>query len=198
MCGRYSLQKTVNKLQKRYGIYTDQQIDFTAANEIFPSQKVPIVTQNESDRQLKLFNWGFNPSFASNLIINARAETIDKKEFFTESFYNRRCLFPATHFFEWQNSKQGKEKYKISVKNQEIFSLAGIFDFFPDENDNLVPACCIITTTAAPEIRKIHHRMPVILTLETEKSWLNPEEKNTTRLKKCLVSYQGELSLIKE
>ena len=186
MCGRYSLQRTLENLKNRYGVSTEQ-VSFSPRPEIFPSNEAPVViAPGEENRQLKLFHWGFSPSFASTLIINARGETIEKKATFKKSFYNKRCLVPADAFFEWKNTGDGKVKYKISLKNRPLLSMAGIYDTFKDENGNQIPSFCIVTIAAAEKLEPIHNRMPVILSPEQEKTWLNPHEKNIIPLKKCL------------
>ena len=88
MCGRYYLYTKLEKLLQRYGI-KDSKINFSPQKEIFPSQKAPVVLSkiNQNQKKLKLFKWAFSPSFASNLIINARSETIEKKPTFRNSFY---------------------------------------------------------------------------------------------------------------
>ncbi|MFW5985587.1 MAG: SOS response-associated peptidase [Halanaerobiaceae bacterium] len=200
MCGRYSLPYSIEKLRKKYGIIDDD-IDFSPTGEIFPSNRAPVITKEKEAQQkpqLKLFRWGFSPSFASSLIINARGESVEKKATFKKAFYSRRCLIPAGSFFEWKDTNRGKVKYRISRKESNIFSLAGIFSVFSDEQGKKVPSFCIITTSAVEKIKPIHHRMPAILTSEEEKIWLNPEEKNTARLKKCLTPSRDELIIQEE
>jgi len=84
MCGRYQLNVNLEDLLERYFINMTE-IQLTAREEIFPSQKVPVVI-NEGENQLKLFKWGFAPSFSKRDIINARGETVASKPTFRESF----------------------------------------------------------------------------------------------------------------
>lgn len=186
MCGRYSLQKTLENLKQRYGVRA-RQLSFSPRPEVFPANEAPVIIKPpQQSRQLQLFRWGFSPSFASNLIINARGETVEKKATFKKSFYNRRCLIPADGFFEWMNTEAGKIKHQISLKNTSLFSLGGIYDTFTDNSGNKILSFCIITVPATQKLKPLHHRMPVILSPEQEETWLNPEEKRITILKKCL------------
>ena len=110
-----------------------------------------------------MFKWGFSPSFANNLIINARSEIITTKYIFKKSFYNKRCLLPATGFFEWKTERNQKIKHKIQLKDQNIFSFAGLYDSFTNEDGQKIPCVTIITTSANSKIETVHNRMPVIL-----------------------------------
>ncbi|MFW6006348.1 MAG: SOS response-associated peptidase [Halanaerobiales bacterium] len=198
MCGRYYLYIKLEKILQKYGI-KDTEISFTPQKEIFPSNKTPVVLNYNKKLQLKSIKWGFSPSFTSNLIINARSETIEEKPTFRKSFYQRRCLIPATGFFEWKKEGKNKEKYKITLKNKELFSFAGIFDYFQNQNGNQFAAYSILTTSANNKIKSIHQRMPVIITgEEQEKDWLNPDIKNTGYLKKMLTPYPDKYVNLKK
>lgn len=198
MCGRYYLYIKLEKLLNKYGI-KDTEINYTPKKEVFPSEKSPIIINSDNKNyQLKLFKWGFSPSFTNNLIINARSETIEKKSIFKNSFLKRRCLIPATGFFEWKSTGSGKEKYKIYLKNSSVFSFAGIFDYFEDNNGNQIPAYTILTTSANSKIRPIHNRMPVILNSDREKDWLDHNIKNICYLKNLLKPITNSRIKIKE
>ena len=98
MCGRYALDADIDMLIERYkAIIVDT--NFNRRSEIFPTDTVPVV-RHMNDAQIDYLKWGFTPSYAKGPLINARAETIDVKLSFKDSFINRRCLIPATSFFE--------------------------------------------------------------------------------------------------
>ncbi|MFW5988351.1 MAG: SOS response-associated peptidase [bacterium] len=187
MCGRYYLYVGLDELLQRYGI-NNSEINFTPAKEIFPSENTPVVIQNRNNnRELKLFKWGFNTSFTSNLIINARGETVAEKRTFKNAFREKRCLVPVTGFFEWKQTGDKKIKYRIELLKENIFSLAGIFEIF-NNNGKAIPSFTIITTTACKSLKPIHPRMPVILNRKNEKQWLNITN-NADSLKKLLTPY---------
>lgn len=133
------------------------------------------------------------PSFAKRPLINARGETVDIKPTFQYSFYNQRCLIPATGFFEWEKAESKKIKRKISLNNERIFSMAGLYNVFKDNNGIEYYAFTIITTEANQEMKTIHDRMPVILNREKEKLWLNNNIKAPLILKDLLKPYEGIL-----
>lgn len=195
MCGRYYLKITIDKLIERYGILNNE-MDSITDGEIFPSNRAPVIIQQENKKELRLFKWGFKPSFTNRLIINARAETIDKKPTFKNAFFGSRCLVPASSFFEWQTKGKQKIKYKISLKNMDIFSLAGIFDIFKDDNGNNIQSFTVITTEPNNKLKKIHNRMPVIIPRENEDYWLDNNPVDFKILKDMLRPYPEEALLI--
>lgn len=137
------------------------------------------------------------PSFAKRPLINARAETILQKNTFKKAFQKKRCLVPATSFFEWKKEGGIKEKYRISVKEQTIFSIAGICEFFTDKDGQEKLMYSIITTDANAQMQDIHDRMPVILRPEQETDYLN-HELEPEKVQQWLQPTKQELSIVKE
>ena len=173
MCGRYWLSESLEDLAKIY--QADLKVDNIPelGPEIFPSQSVPSIFQEEGKKQLSLFKWGFpNPS-RSGIIINARAETIAQKNIFKKPFLNKRCIIPTNAFFEWKKTGNRKIKYKIGLKEQTLFSMAGIFERFNSEEGTTFEALVIITRNAVSELTDVHDRMPVILSPHDENIWLD-------------------------
>lgn len=197
MCGRYTLYITPTDLSLRYNALNNN-IKFSPKNEIYPGENAPVITiDNNSDKkQLSLFNWGFSPSYTNKKIINARAETIDQKKTFEKPFKNKKCIIPATSFFEWKNKGKNKIKHEIYLKNEKIFSLAGIYDKFTDKNGNKITCYTIITTNANKALEDIHNRMPVIITKEKEDFWLKSSD--YSKLKDLLTSYNQEMKIENE
>ncbi|UMZ73776.1 SOS response-associated peptidase [Natranaerofaba carboxydovora] len=203
MCGRYFLSKSFRELLNRYDIDEgNNHYDLTSltdesfGGEIFPSQDAPVVLTKDSKKLVQM-KWGFAPSFTNKLLINARGETVDQKPTFKKSILKHRCLIPAEAFFEWEKQADNKKlKRKIFVPDQEIFSLAGIYDKFHDKEGNEYFAYSILTVEANNEIKDIHHRMPVILAREEEDKWLEPLNNNITALKQIIRPYEQKLSII--
>ncbi len=192
MCGRYKQGAALHALMKRYLINKKLEKDYVPQNEVFPSQVVPAVV-DQGERELKLLKWGFTMSFKKSLIINARGETVDSKPLFKRAFLERRCLIPAEGFFEWKKEGGRNEKYLITLEDGSLFSMAGIYSQFKDNNSGEeFEGFVIITTTPNKQVADIHNRMPVILSREKEELWLNPEIKDTALLKSLLVPYEGE------
>jgi len=183
MCGRYTLKKTKNELEKQFNIVYSS-IKVQQRFNIAPTQIVPTVIETGKGNELHGYRWGLIPHWAKdksigNKLINARAETVHEKPSFRKSFKTQRCLIPADGFIEWK--KQGKEKYPhyISLKSDTVFAFAGIWAEWR-MGEEVIRSCCIITTEANPYLQPIHNRMPVILNPEDYSIWLAPVEKAET------------------
>lgn len=184
MCGRYALEADIDILIERYkAIIMDS--NFNPKTEIFPTNTVPIVRQAEQ-LQIVDMKWGFMPSYAKSPLINARSETVDIKPTFKDSFINRRCIIPATSFFEWEKVEDKKIKRKINIIEENIFSMAGLYNYFFDKDGNKYEAFTILTTAANNSMKHIHDRMPVIIPRDHEYIWLNHENKNILSLTELL------------
>ena len=123
--------------------------------------------------------------------INARAETITTSRVFRGPFKSRRCLVPASGFYEWQQTSQGKQPYCIRLKDGELFAFAGLYDVWHDAEANELYSYTIITTAPNGLVAPIHNRMPVILHRDNEDVWL---DKNTdsAHLRSLLVPYRAD------
>jgi putative SOS response-associated peptidase YedK len=126
-------------------------------------------------------------------MINAVGETVATKPAFRAAFRRRRCLVLADGFFEWR--KEGKEKLPmyIFLKSREPFAFAGIWEEWRAQDGKTVRSCAIVTTKPNAFMEQIHHRMPVILSEETEALWLDPMTEEAGVLEPLLVPSPPEL-----
>lgn len=177
MCGRYSFAPDLKIVNQHYDIKVNDG-DFSLNTNCSPSQMLPVLT-NETPGQLSFFRWGLVPFWAKDTsigskLINARAETILEKPSFKFSFKSRRCLVPADSFYEWRANVTGKKKtpYRIFLKDQLLFSMAGIWDVWKSPSGEKVHTFSIITTSPNEMMAGIHNRMPVILPEKFERYWL--------------------------
>lgn len=191
VCGRYSFEASQKELIARYRL-KEADFNYGAKEEIYPTTVSPIILP---DKKSALLTWGFSPSFAKGPLINARGESILEKPTFSKAFRTNRCLVPATSFFEWEKIGNHKEKRKISVKDQSIFSIAGICDLFIDKNGKEVWMYSIITTEANEAMKKIHDRMPVILMPENEADYLDLNQ-DPKKVQQLLRPFEKELSIV--
>ncbi|HZK35034.1 MAG TPA: SOS response-associated peptidase [Bacillota bacterium] len=196
MCGRYLLHSDIGVLIQRYGILKGW-VEDGWQSEIFPSQPAPVVV-NRKFKELYPLKWGFAPSYAKRLIINARVETVDKKHTFKRSFAERRCIVPANAFFEWKKEGGTSIKYEFHLKKQPIFSLAGIYDIFTDKAGKRYTAFAILTTKANPLVAQIHNRMPVILPADKEDLWLDEGVQDLAELRDCIGPFDKDLMDMEE
>lgn len=186
MCGRFQLSVKGKHISERFNIEVFDEFykpNFNCA----PSQKLPVITNTEPAK-LSYFKWGLIPFWAKDpkigyKLINTRAETILEKPSFKNAFKKRRCLIPANGFYEWKKDAN-KTPYRIFLKQEKLFTMAGIWETWKDAEDKEVFSFSIITTTPNRLMDNIHNRMPVILKEEDENKWLN--EKDEKALQKLL------------
>lgn len=112
--------------------------------------------------------WGFRMD--RQLLINARSETAAQKPTFRDSFANRRCLIPASAYFEWDHRTKPLTKYRFALPEEPLLWLAGLYRFEPDSR---FPVFTVLTRPATPDIAPMHDRMPVILPSSLHQSWLD-------------------------
>lgn len=180
MCGRYSVLPKVNGSRSKAAEMIRKGLEEARYNAA-PSQRLPVITSTQPNA-LQFFSWGLQPFWAKDAksikrAINARAETLPEKPMFRNLLKSKRCLVPADGFFEWQ--KKGKEKvpHRISLKSEELFTFAGLWDEWTDkETGEVLHTFSIITTEANELVRPIHDRMPVMLSPEAEELWLDENE----------------------
>lgn len=189
MCGRFFLDVDFEEVLRHYfGIIGDYPVHEYEPREIFPSNSVPVIHRGkEVERTVHLMKWGFAPSFMNKILINARAETVAEKRLFKEAFFRRRCLVPASGYFEWEkladeNGKIKKVKRAISVPDKKIVSMAGIYDRFQDKEGKPFWAVTILTKASNDDVREVHDRMPVILDEEMEKTWIAKYDEDFSQL----------------
>ncbi len=196
MCGRYYLADVQN-MRERFGVKDILEWLISRYN-IAPSQEVPaIIADPLAERKLVRFRWGLKPYWARDRamaggMINARAETLDTKPSFKNSFRRRRCLIPANGFYEWQKEGQKKIPYCIGLAGWDLFAFAGLWDSWVSSAGEKYESCAIITTKANPLVAQVHDRMPVILSRESEDIWLDGSITHMGHLKELLKPYPAE------
>lgn len=193
MCGRYTLVQW-EALPERFGVVLPQRL--TPRYNIAPTQHVPVILRDGDSVVCKLLRWGLVPFWAKDLsvgnrLINARGETVQEKNSFKHSFRQKRCLVPADGFFEWKSEAGGKKAYLFSDKNGALFAFAGLWDTWQAPGGETVCSFTIITTAANTLVAPVHHRMPVILEQESERTWLDGDEE-PLNLNRLLQPYPAE------
>ena len=177
MCGRYFLNTPVQALEAQFEAVAASGI--VPRYNLAPSTPVAVVKEIGAGRGILLHHWGLIPSWAKDpamgaRLINARAETVADKPSFRASFRRRRCLVPASGFYEWQvRPGRPKQPWAIQAVSGEPLALAGLWDLW-EGPDGCLESCTIITTSANGLMAPIHDRMPVILAARDWARWLEP------------------------
>ena len=179
MCGRFELNISKDKLIQKFGVDTWQLDNYKPRYNIPPTTNIPIIRNKDNSRTIEYAHWGLIPSWAKDRKIgyktfNARSETLAEKPSFRTAYKKRRCLIPASGYYEWKKlDVKNKQPYWIGRKDKEPFLMAGLYEDWTDtETGKLVESCTIITRDAYPKLRDIHSRMPVILPNEFMQYWL--------------------------
>jgi putative SOS response-associated peptidase YedK len=176
MCGRFTSRKP-EKI-KIDGIHSSDLEGAKPRYNIAPSQQILSVIQTGDGRHALYLTWGLIPSWSKEGkgIINARSETLTEKPSFRDSFKRRRCLVPADGFYEWKKEGKTKQPYYFQMKDESVFSFAGIWDTWKNDGKEII-SCAIITTTPNELSSSVHNRMPVILHPGDFDIWLGSEIK---------------------
>jgi putative SOS response-associated peptidase YedK len=150
---------------------------------IAPSTFQPVIRENREDgsREMVSMRWGLIPFFTKKLsdikgisTINAKAETIRTSPTWREPFKKRRCLVPATAFYEWKKlDAKRRQPYTFTVGDQSLFAFAGLWDAWKDGQGNWLQSFSIVTTEANELMSAVHTRMPVILHPQDYDRWLS-------------------------
>ena len=176
MCGRYFVDDNDLNISEIYNAvneqqaYAPEQLSFNlSTGEIFPTNIVPVIT---GSNEYKAMKWGF-AGYNGRPIINARSETAYQKPMFRNSIIERRCLIPASGYYEWQKIENKKQKYLFTSPENAVFYMLGCFKI---EQGSLLPNFVILTRDATELIQVIHDRMPVIVTANAGDEWLSKGE----------------------
>lgn len=201
MCGRFTISKTEQELEKRFGARFYSRV-LEARYNVAPTQNCPVITDRHPD-EIRLYRWGLVPIWAKDVrigsrFINGRSETLTKKPAFKDAFQRRRCLVLADGYYEWKTIGGRKVPHRIQVEGGEAFAMAGLWERWNPapkgeswDAERTVHSFTIITVPAAARVEGIHDRMPAILPREQERLWLDgelPEEES----RRLLLPYADE------
>jgi putative SOS response-associated peptidase YedK len=179
MCGRFTSLLSPELLAAIYGMPIPPYLLMEPRYNIAPSQPVLVVRQDISGHsELASVNWGLIPSWAKDpsigySLINARAETVAEKPSFRASYRHRRCIIPASGYFEWQPVNGKKQPWYIKGHEDQRLSLAGLWEHWQSEDGSENHTRAIITTSANELMTPIHDRMPLIIGKEYIAAWLD-------------------------
>lgn len=213
MCGRFALAASPEQLARQFELPLPVP-ELQPRYNIAPTQAVAVIRIDatpERKRELGITQWGLVPGWAKDpsigsRMINARAETLAEKPSFRNAFRRRRCLIPATGFYEWRSTPDKKKQpYFIrpssgpqnttpdqsteAAQAPGLFAFAGLWEVWFSQDGSEVQSCTIITTAANTIMQSLHHRMPVILEPQEYAGWLDPDTDRPEILGKYLKQY---------
>lgn len=177
MCGRFGLFLPAKTIASFFLLLREP--ESPARYNIAPTQPVLALRESEAGRQADYLRWGLIPHWAKDPKIsakmsNARGETLHEKPSFRGAFRYRRCIIPASGFYEWQTIGGRKQPFFIQRADGAPLAFAGLWEIWTAPDQSEILSCTIVTTAANREMTAVHHRMPVILEPDQFSSWLDP------------------------
>ena len=175
MCGRFINLNKIDKLNKIFEINESENVENGISYNIAPSQSTIIIT-NSKFFKIEKADWGMKffdkRQNQEKNIINSRLETIQNKILFKESFEKRRCVIPANGYYEWSINDNIKIPYFINIPDKETIYFAGIWKYLNFKKSSM-KVFSIITKPSNSLLKEIHDRMPVTLSSEESKDYLD-------------------------
>jgi len=196
MCGRFTLFLPPGLLAELFGVA--EPAGGPDRYNIAPTQLVAVVRQREPGvNRLDYLRWGLIPSWAKDpsigsRMINARSETLEEKPAFRNAFRFRRCLIPASGFYEWRQRAGQKLPEYLRLKEAAPMAFAGLWESWTSPEGEVVESCTIVTTAANAFVARLHERMPVLLKPADWELWLDRTVTDPARVRPLMRPYPAE------
>ncbi|RBI87585.1 SOS response-associated peptidase [Rhodosalinus halophilus] len=177
MCGRFAVTLPPDAMAQLFAAVPANDLPPVPNYNVCPTNPVHAVWSGDGQRRLGAMRWGFLPHWYKSptdgpLLINARAETVAEKAAFRTAARERRCLIPASGFYEWTKDAEGtRYPWYFRRANGEPMAFAGIWQDWEGDGE-AYRSCAIVTCPASRDLAAIHHRMPVVLEPEHWALWL--------------------------
>jgi putative SOS response-associated peptidase YedK len=185
MCNRYGYQAPYSKLLEEFShvlpVHWAGAEPNAPRDDIRPTDPAPILRPTEDGQTLKLveLRWGLIPWFHKGALkdfkglnTNARSETVGQLASFKGPYARRRCLVPATHYFEWTGAKSPKTMWRFTVPGQDVFAFPGLWER-AQTADGPIESFTLLTSAPGPDQAPYHSRQPVILECRDWGNWLD-------------------------
>lgn len=188
MCGRFALTLPHEAMAQLFDAVLGPSLMPIPRFNICPTQNITTVISGPDGRHLAPMRWGFLPNWYKTdrdgpLLINARSETIAEKPAFRKACRERRCLIPATGFYEWTKDTEGARlPWYIHPAGADHLAFAGIWQDWTVPDQGTISTCAIVTTASNATLEQIHHRMPVTIAPGDYALWLGEQGKGAATL----------------
>ena len=186
MCGRLAVTLPNDAMAQLFAAQPANNLPQVPNYNLCPTNQLAVVAASAEGRQLVSMRWGFLPHWykaenAGPLLINARAETIAEKPAFASACRSRRCLIPASGYYEWTKDAEGNRlPWYITRADGEPIAFGGVWQDWGEVDP--IRTCAIVTTAANQTLGQIHHRMPLMLEQQDWGLWLGEEGRGAARL----------------
>lgn len=193
MCGRFTREYTWSQIHAMYSLIpASPTSNFQPRYNICPTTEIDVVVRRDNARAVVPMRWGLIPSWWSKSLkefklatFNARAETVAEKPMFRDSFKKRRCLIPASGYYEWKTTPEGKQPYYFTRRDGQLITIAGLWSNWKDKaaGEDLKSSTMVITEPNK-FVAEFHDRMPVILEAKNFEQWEQGDVKDAAALMK--------------
>jgi putative SOS response-associated peptidase YedK len=185
MCGRFTQYFSYAELHAYFSFFgetlTTPPTNLQPRWHLCPTDPVWVVLHGQNGFRLEQMRWGLAPYWWTQPLkklpatFNARAETVETKPMFREAFKRRRCLIPASGYYEWQDVADGKQPWYFTPREGPLLMIAGLWETWRDSEPphDVVHSTAMIICDANEFVAQYHDRMPVLLTRETIGDWLS-------------------------
>lgn len=176
MLPNFSIASDASLIKEHFAVEIND--DYQPNYNAQPTDLLPVITSNNPE-ELSLFHWGISPAFTkskevSQKLLYAPVEEILSKASQRKNLKRQRCIIPADSFYDWKDvGKKESIPYRFHLNNNSLFSIAGLWDNFEDEEGKKVHTFIILTTRANDDMQGITERMPAILNDDLMVEWLN-------------------------
>ena len=187
MCGRFAITLPVDAMAQLFDAVPSNALPEVPNYNVCPTNQIHVIERRDAQRRLVQMRWGFIPKWYKKpsggpLLINARSETLAQLPAFAEACRTRRCLIPATGFFEWTKTEDGTRlPWYITRQDAEPLAFAGVWQNW-GQGELAQKTCAIVTTGANAQMQALHHRLPLILPQSDWPLWLGEAGKGAARL----------------
>jgi putative SOS response-associated peptidase YedK len=177
VCSRYSLTTPAEAVRQLFGLA--EVAPYPPRMNIAPTQPTSIVRVNhKGQRAFELVRWGLIPSWVKDpktlsILLNARAETVLEKPSFRGNMRHRRCIVPASGYYEWVGPPRAKRPFLIQPHDGQCLGFAGLWDHWLGADGSEIETMAIITVAANAAVSSVHDRMPAVLMPEQYDAWLD-------------------------
>jgi len=191
MCGRFAITLPDDAMAQLFGAAPANDLPPVPRYNVCPTQPVAAVVSREGARHVGPMRWGLIPRWYKHptdgpLLFNARSETLADKPAFAEAARRRRCLIPASGFYEWTKDGEARLPWFIRRTNSEAMVFAGVWQAWMGPEGTRIATCAIVTCAASDAMAELHDRVPVIVEPDDWALWLGEAGHGAARLMRPL------------
>jgi putative SOS response-associated peptidase YedK len=176
MCGRFAFTLPEEAVASWFNA-TSRAVFQTPRFNICPSQDIAVAVHYDGSNILTPMRWGFIPHWYKTpndgpMLINARGETVQDKPAFRDAIQKRRCLIPASGFYEWHRTNEEKQPWYFKPAQGNLMAFAGIWQAWTSPESGRQISCAMLTVEAGEQMSEVHHREPVVIEQDRQLDWL--------------------------